>query len=129
MYIKYFRAASLFKQAIVSNPFFWKFEFLLHEDSVYGNIVLQIKHWAVSLKIDYTLRCLEYNFSISSPLRPHGALATFATLGLLIDPRPLNCEHTVTCTLKVLHKCYIKRPQVTFFITIKQVYLTSALYE
>jgi len=42
---------------------FGKFEFLFHQDSqipMYGNVAMYIKHCAVCLKIDYTLRCLEY---------------------------------------------------------------------
>jgi len=39
-----------------------------------GNIAVYIKYCAVCLKIDYTLRCLEYIFSVSSPLRRHGLL-------------------------------------------------------
>jgi len=38
---------------------------------VYGNIAVYIKYCAVCLKIDYTLRCLEYICSVSSPLRQH----------------------------------------------------------
>jgi len=30
--------------------------------AVYGNITVFIKYFAVCLKIDYTLRCLEYTF-------------------------------------------------------------------
>ena len=36
---------------------------------VYGNIVVYIQYCAVCLKIDYTLQCLEYIGSVSSPLR------------------------------------------------------------
>jgi len=39
---------------------------------VYGNIAVYINYCAVCLKIDYTLRCLEYMCSQSSPLRSHG---------------------------------------------------------
>jgi len=39
---------------------------------VYGNIAVYIKYCAVCLKTDYTLRCLEYTCSVSSPLRRHG---------------------------------------------------------
>jgi len=36
---------------------------------VYGHIAVYINYCAVCLNIDYTLRCLEYMFSVSSPLR------------------------------------------------------------
>jgi len=39
---------------------------------VYGNIAVYINYCTVCLKVDYTLRCLEYICSVSSPLRRHG---------------------------------------------------------
>jgi len=39
---------------------------------VHGNIAVYIKYYAVCLKIDYTLRCLEYICLVSSPLKRHG---------------------------------------------------------
>jgi len=39
--------------------------------TVYGNIAVYIKYCAVCLKIDYTLRCLEYICSVPLPLRRH----------------------------------------------------------
>ena len=41
---------------------------------MYGNSAVYIKYSAVCLKIDYTLRCLEYICSVVSPLRRHGLL-------------------------------------------------------
>ena len=41
---------------------------------VYGNIVVYIKYCTLCLKIDYTLRCLEYICSVYSPLIHHGLL-------------------------------------------------------
>ena len=41
---------------------------------MYGNSAVYIKYSAVCLKIDYTLRCLEYICSVVSPLRHHGLL-------------------------------------------------------
>jgi len=38
---------------------------------VYGTIAVHIKYCAVCLKIDYTLRYLEYICSVSSPLKHH----------------------------------------------------------
>ena len=35
---------------------------------MYGNIAVYIRYFAVCLKIDYTLRCLEYTCSVYSPL-------------------------------------------------------------
>ena len=68
---------------IVSNLLFrpiirilWKIEFLFHEDSQYYGgwkyCVVYLKYCAVCLKIEYSLRCLEYICSVSSPLRRHG---------------------------------------------------------
>ena len=54
--------------------FFEKFNFYFMKTAnitVYGNIVLYIKYCAVYLKINYTLRCLEYICLVSSPLRRH----------------------------------------------------------
>ena len=82
--------------------FFGKFEFLFHEDSkytVYGNIAVYIKYSAVCLKIDYTLRCLEYICSEISPLRRHVALAP---LGLLI----VKILTTVLYLLQHNHQTY-----------------------
>ena len=60
---------------------------------VYGNITMYVHYCAVCLKIDYTLRCLEYMCSVSSPLRRHG-------LSLLWRPcRHLNRDDTDTCTV------------------------------
>jgi len=36
---------------------------------LYGNSVVYIQYCAVCLKIDYTLRCLEYICSLSSSLK------------------------------------------------------------
>jgi len=48
---------------------------------VYGNIAVCIKYCAVCLKKkDYTIRCLEYICSVSSPLRRHAALAPLCLL-------------------------------------------------
>ena len=52
---------------------------------MYGNIEVYITYCAVCLKIDYTLRCLEYIYSVSAPLRP------------------LNLEDTDTCTLTITY--------------------------
>jgi len=43
---------------------------------LYGNIAVYIKDCAVCLKIDYTLRCLEYICSVSifTIKTPHGLL-------------------------------------------------------
>ena len=41
---------------------------------VYGNIAMYITYCAVCLYMDFTLRCLEYICSVSSPLRRHGLL-------------------------------------------------------
>ena len=46
---------------------------------MYGNTAVYIKHWAVCQKIDYTLRCLEYICSVSSPLN----IKTPRTLAML----------------------------------------------
>ena len=64
---------------LVSNLFFtqsdshifFKFEFLFHEDTQYTGVW---KYCAVCLKIDYTLRCLEYICSVYSPLGRYGLL-------------------------------------------------------
>jgi len=42
--------------------------------TVYGNIAVYIKYCDDCLKIDYTVRCLEYICSVSAPLRHHGLL-------------------------------------------------------
>jgi len=59
--------------------------------NVFGNIAVYIKYCVVCLKIDYTLRCLEYICSVSSPLRRHG----------LSLRSPLNREDTDKCTLTI----------------------------
>jgi len=59
---------------------------------VYGNIAVYIKYCPVCLKIDYTLRCLEYIYSVSSRLRHHG---------LSLRWRPINREVTDKCTLTI----------------------------
>jgi len=41
---------------------------------VYGNIAVYIKYCTVCLKLGYTLRCLEYICSVSSPLKRHKLL-------------------------------------------------------
>jgi len=41
---------------------------------VYGNIAVHIRYCAVCLQIEYTLTCLEYICSVSSPFRRHGLL-------------------------------------------------------
>jgi len=39
---------------------------------MYGHGAVYIKYYTVCLKIDDTLRCLEYTWSVSSQLRRHG---------------------------------------------------------
>ena len=56
---------------------------------VYGNVAV---YALVCLKIDCTLRCLEYICSVSSRLSYH-------RLSLLHALMPLNCEDTDKCTL------------------------------
>ena len=64
---------------LVSNLFFtqsdscifFKFEFLFHEDTQYTGVW---KYCTVCLKIDYTLRYLEYICSVYSPLGRYGLL-------------------------------------------------------
>ena len=54
---------------------FFKIEFLFHEDSQYTDVWKYCgvyKYCAVCLNIDYTLICLEYICSVSSPLKRHG---------------------------------------------------------
>jgi len=41
---------------------------------VYGNIAVYRKYCVVCPNKDYTLRCLEYMCSVSSPLRRHEVL-------------------------------------------------------
>jgi len=38
---------------------------------VYGNFAVYMRYFAVCLKVDYTLKCLEYICSVSSLLRRH----------------------------------------------------------
>jgi len=60
--------------------------------SVYGNIAMYIKYCAVCLKIEYTLRCLEYICSVSSQLRCHGLLIvkTLTNVLLLLHNQPMR---------------------------------------
>jgi len=68
---------------------------------VYGKNEVYIKYCAVCLKIEYTLRCLEYMCSFFSPLRLHG---------------PLNHEDTDKCTQAITY-C------TPSFCVIRSVYL------
>ena len=62
---------------------------------MYGNIAMYIKYCSVCLKIDYTLRCLEYICSVSSQRR-HG---------------PPNHEYTGTCILTITcYECAVSMP-------------------
>ena len=75
--------------------FFSKFKFLFHKDSQYTSVWKYCnvrKYCGVCLKIDYTLRCLEYICSVSLPLSRH-------RLSLRLPLRPLNCEDTDKSTL------------------------------
>jgi len=60
---------------------------------VYRNSAVYIKCGSVCLKIDYTLRCLEYICSVYSPFRRHGLSSCSCALG------SLNREDTDNCTL------------------------------
>ena len=83
--------SDLFSRPIKS-PYLKK-KILFHDDNQYTGVC---KYWTVGLKIDYTLRCLEYICSISAPLRRQGYIAALAPIDLLI---------VKTLTNVLLHTC------------------------
>ena len=85
--VRYNLASNLFLAQSDSRTFFEILNFYFTKTdniSVYGNTAAYIKYCAVCLKIDYTLSCLEYLFSIFTATTPRD-LAALTPLCLLIE--------------------------------------------
>ena len=73
---------------------------------VYGNIAVYIKYCAVCLKINYTLKRLEYMCSVSLPLRCH-RLFIVQTLNCTVNCYRIFCFQIISLYIVLLkYLCY-----------------------